>query len=79
MSTKSQQQISISSLLFLLLAFVAAVIVSNQLFRGWQIDLTENNLYTLSDGTERILKNIDEPINLYFYFADQATARGPTP
>jgi ABC-type uncharacterized transport system involved in gliding motility auxiliary subunit len=78
MSTKSQQQISISSLLLLLLAFVAAVIVSNQLFRGWRIDLTENNLYTLSDGTERILENIDEPINLYFYFSDQATAGIPT-
>jgi ABC-type uncharacterized transport system involved in gliding motility auxiliary subunit len=74
MSTRSQQQISVSSLLFLLLAFVAAVIVSNQLFRGWRIDLTENNLYTLSDGTVRILENIEEPINLYFYYSDQATA-----
>jgi ABC-type uncharacterized transport system involved in gliding motility auxiliary subunit len=78
MSTKSQQQISISSLLFLLLAFVAAVIVSNQLFRGWRIDLTENNLYTLSDGTKRILENIDEPVNLYFYYSDQATAGIPS-
>lgn len=78
MSTKSQQQISITSLVLLLLAFIAAVIVSNQLFRGWRIDLTENNLYTLSDGTKQILNNIDEPINLYYYFSDQATAGIPT-
>ena len=78
MSTKSQQQISISSLIFLLFAFVAAVLVSNQLFRGWRIDLTENNLYTLSDGTVRILENIGEPINLYLYFSDQATESIPT-
>ncbi len=78
MSTKSQQRISVSSLLFLALAFIAAVIISNQLLRGWRIDLTQNNLYTLSDGTIRILKNIDEPINLYFYFSDQATASIPT-
>ncbi len=78
MSTKSQQRISVSNLLFLALAFIAAVIISNQLLRGWRIDLTQNNLYTLSDGTIRILKNIDEPINLYFYFSDQATASIPT-
>ncbi len=62
----------------LLLAFVAAVIVSNQLFKGWRIDLTENNLYTLSDGTKRILSNIDEPLNLYFYYSDQATTAIPS-
>ena len=78
MSTRSQQRISVSSLLFLALAFIAAVIISNQLLRGWRIDLTQNNLYTLSDGTTRILENIDEPINLYFYFSDQATASIPT-
>ncbi len=73
MGTQSQRRLSSISLLLLALAFIAAVIVSNQLFRGWRIDLTENNLYTLSDGTKRVLDNIEEPINLYFYFSDQAT------
>ncbi|HET6631017.1 MAG TPA: Gldg family protein [Woeseiaceae bacterium] len=73
MGTQSQRRLSSMSLVLLALAFIAAVIVSNQLFRGWRIDLTENNLYTLSDGTQRILDKIDEPINLYFYFSDQAT------
>ena len=78
MSTKSQQQISISSLAVLALAFIAAVIVSNQLLSGLKIDLTQNNLYTLSDGTVRILENIDDPVNLYFYFSDQSTAGIPS-
>ena len=78
MSTRSQQRLSASSLLLLALAFVAAVIVTNQLFKGWRIDLTDNNLYTLSDGTKRILANIDEPINLYFYYSDQATSGIPS-
>ena len=77
MSTKSQQQISVSSLAILALAFVTAVIISNQLFKGLRIDLTNNNLYTLSDGTIRILENIAEPLNLHFYFSDQATAGIP--
>jgi ABC-type uncharacterized transport system involved in gliding motility auxiliary subunit len=78
MSTKSQQRLSASSLVLLVLAFIAAAIIANQLFKGWRIDLTENRLYTLSDGTKRILSNIDEPINLYFYFSDQATEDLPS-
>lgn len=78
MSTASQRNISTSSLLLLALAFISAIIISNQLFSGWRIDLTENRLYTLSDGTEQILENLDEPINLYFYYSDKASADVPT-
>jgi ABC-type uncharacterized transport system involved in gliding motility auxiliary subunit len=78
MSTRSQKRLGASSLVLLAIAFVVAVIVSNQLFKGLRIDLTENGLYTLSAGTKRILQNIDEPINLYFYFSDQATEAVPS-
>lgn len=78
MSAGTQQRMNASSLVLILVGFVAAVIVSNQLFKGWRIDLTENNLYTLSDGTRQILRNIDEPVNLYFYYSDQATAGIPS-
>ena len=78
MSTRTQQRLGASSLLLLAVAFVAAVIISNQLFKGLRIDLTEDNLYTLSDGTKRILQNIGEPINLYFYYSDQASQGLPS-
>ncbi|HEX7719510.1 MAG TPA: Gldg family protein, partial [Woeseiaceae bacterium] len=78
MSTSAQRRLSSGSLVLLALAFIAAVIISNQLFSGWRIDLTENRLYTLSDGTKRILQNIDEPINLHFYFSDRATESLPS-
>ncbi len=78
MSTSAQRRLSSGSLVLLALAFIAAVIISNQLFSGWRIDLTENRLYTLSDGTKRILENIDEPINLHFYFSDRATESLPS-
>ena len=78
MSTRNQQRVGATSLLLLAVAFVFAVIVSNQLFKGASLDLTENNLYTLSDGTKRIAASIDEPINLYFYFSNQATEGIPT-
>ncbi len=78
MSTRAQKRLGASSLILLLVAFVIAVIVSNQLFRGIRIDLTENRLYTLSEGTRRIVRNIDEPINLYFFFSDQASEGVPS-
>ncbi len=77
MTTSSQRRLSASNLALLAIAFIAAVIISNEVFRGWKIDLTENNLYTLSDGTYRIIDKIDEPINLYFYYSDQATENIP--
>lgn len=78
MSTRSQKRLGASSLLLLAVAFIVAVIVSNQLFKGASVDLTENNLYTLSGGTKRIAESIDEPINLYFYFSNQATEGIPS-
>ena len=78
MSTRTQKRLGASSLVLLLVAFVSAVIVSNQLFKGVRIDLTENRLYTLSDGTKRIVRNIEEPINLYLFFSDQATQGVPS-
>ena len=78
MSIKIQRRLTASSLIMIAIAFIAAIIVSNQLFRGWRIDLTENNLYTLSEGTKKILEDIDEPLNLYFYYSDKATANVAT-
>ncbi len=78
MGTTSQRRLTSTSLLLLALGFVAAVVVSNEIFKGWRIDFTEDNLYTLSDGTKRILDKIDEPINLYFFFSDRATEGIPS-
>ena len=78
MNKQTQRRLNASSLLLVAIAFIAAVIVSNQLFRGWHFDLTENRLYTLSDGTKRILDDIDEPVNLYFYFSDKAAGNVPS-
>jgi len=46
-----------------------AISLNNTLLRGFRLDLTENSLYTLSDGTKQILESIEEPVNLYFFFS----------
>lgn len=36
-----------------------------------RMDVTEDGLYTLSQGTHRILSDIDEPIELHFFVSEQ--------
>ncbi|MCP5365215.1 MAG: Gldg family protein [Hyphomicrobiales bacterium] len=57
--------------------FLCVNIVANTAFRGWQIDLTDSQLYTLSDGTRRTLAALDEPITLRLYFSDNLGQAAP--
>ncbi len=59
------------------LIFIGLIMLSNYALRGLRVDLTENNQYTLAEGTLNIVKNIDEPINLYFYFSGKAGEKAP--
>src|SRR5262245_36883668 len=65
------------ALLLLAVLFIGLIIVINYGLRGVRADLTENRLYTLAPGTRNIVKNIDEPINLYFYFTQEAANQVP--
>jgi ABC-type uncharacterized transport system involved in gliding motility auxiliary subunit len=64
-------------LLVLALAFVAGVSLVNRAFHGVQVDLTENRLYTLSEGTGKILGKIAEPVHMYLFWSDRATTNIP--
>ena len=77
MSTRVRQRIGYSTLALMLLAFIVAVMASNVLLRGWRIDLTKNQLFTLSPGTRNVLQKIDEPINLYLFFSNQESQALP--
>ncbi len=64
-----------NSLFFIVLAavFFAAVFVNNLLFKDFSVDLTEQKVFSLSPGTNNILGELDEPINLYFFFSDTSS------
>jgi gliding motility-associatede transport system auxiliary component len=74
MSTATTNKLGYLTLVLLVLGFVIAAVASSAVLRGVRVDLTANNLYTLSDGTRAVLDGIDEPINLYFFFSNEATA-----
>ena len=65
--------LTLGALGLIALAFVALVALSSVLLRGARVDLTEKNLYTLSDGTLAILGKLDEPIRLKLYYSEHAT------
>jgi ABC-type uncharacterized transport system involved in gliding motility auxiliary subunit len=62
-----------TALVVLAVLFIAVMLLVNVAFRGARLDLTQNHLYTLSDGTKKIIGSIDEPINLYLYYSDKGT------
>ena len=61
----------------LALLLIGLTIIFNTVLAGWQIDLTQHHLYTLSKGTRRILKGIPEPIDLYFFYSRRAADNVP--
>ena len=73
MSSAKRKQFAYGSLAVILFGFIAAVIAGNSLLRGVKLDLTENRLYTLADGTKSLLRNLEEPINLYYFFSSQSS------
>ncbi len=70
--TVQKSMYSTLGLISVAVLLLAVIALSNTMLRGLRLDLTENQLYTLSDGTLAILQKIDEPINLYFFFSKGA-------
>jgi len=64
----------------LILVFVLmflTIVVSSKYLVGVRLDLSESGLYTLSDGTEKILKGLDQPVTLNLYFSEKASSQLP--
>lgn len=73
MKQKIRSAYSAGTLVLLAILFVTLTILSSVFLKGMRFDLTENGLYTLNEGTRNILKNMDEPVNLYLYFSEDAS------
>jgi ABC-type uncharacterized transport system involved in gliding motility auxiliary subunit len=58
--------------LFLL---VSVALIS--VFPRLRIDLTQDNLYTLAEGTRNIVRSLERPVELLFFYSEEATADVP--
>jgi len=57
--------------------FFGVNIVGGRVLDSSRLDLTENNLFTLSDGTRNIVSTLEEPISLRFYLSQKIVTRIP--
>ena len=73
MEQKNRSVYSAGVLALLVILFMTLTMLSSVFLKGMRLDLTENGLYTLSDGTRNILENLDEPVNLYVYFSEDVS------
>jgi len=62
-----------ASLGLLVILFASLSVLSGRLLRGLRVDLSENQLHTLSTGTRHIVEGLQEPVNLYLFFSEEAS------
>lgn len=56
-----------------LLIFVLLNGISANVFKNWRLDLTEQGLYSLSEGTQNILKAMESDVRIDLYFSSAAS------
>ena len=77
MTAKTRKTYGATALVALALLFIGATILITFVFRGARLDLTESKLYSLAPGTEKIVSSLAEPVNLYFFFSQDASEQQP--
>src|SRR5689334_8151291 len=73
--TWSRSTIATTAMILAVILFFAFNIASNIFFRSWRLDLTQNGLFSLSQGTIDTLQSIPEPVTLRFFYSDRLAAK----
>ncbi|HEX6141401.1 MAG TPA: Gldg family protein [Geminicoccaceae bacterium] len=60
-----------------LILLIALNLLAGLTLTSYRLDLTEDRLFTLSDGTRETLQAIEEPLDLRFYYTDRLDEVGP--
>ena len=80
MKAIDKRTLALGGILLAILLFVCVNILAATLVKSVRLDLTADKIFTLSDGTRKVLQAIDEPVTLRFYFSralvDQSSAHG---
>jgi len=60
-----------------LVIIFSAISICQNIGKGLKVDVTDQKLYTLSDGTKSILSKLNQPIKAKLYYAKTAALKGP--
>ena len=69
---------TIGGIVLAVAAFLALNMFANQALTRFRLDLTEQRLFTLSDGTRNTIRAIDEPVTLRLYVSRSLASRLPS-
>jgi len=61
--------VSVGGLVLLLVLFFALNLWAGSATKRVRLDLTQQSLYTLTDGSKRIARSFEEPVRLTFYYS----------
>lgn len=64
--------LSTGSLALAVVLLLAINILAATVLGGWRLDMTQNRLYTLSQGSRAVVQKLDEPITLNLFFSQKA-------
>ena len=69
--------LALGVILLVLVFFFALNLLAGNLFRSARLDLTEDRLFTISDGTLQTLALLEEPVTLRYYRSKELDLLGP--
>ena len=69
---------TIGGIVLAVAAFLAVNMFANQALTRFRLDLTEQRLFTLSEGTRNVIRAIDEPVTLRLYVSRTLASRLPS-
>jgi len=74
----NKKLLSTTGLILAVILFISFIIVINGNLKSARIDLTEDKIYTLSEGSLNILESLKEPITLRFFYTEQVAQELPS-
>lgn len=73
----SARRFAVFAALAFALMFLAGNLLANSWLRSWRLDLTQDQIYSISPGTQTILNELSEPVTLTLYYSRDAGAAVP--
>jgi ABC-type uncharacterized transport system involved in gliding motility auxiliary subunit len=68
---------SSKGLVVIFVAMFVLILASSKMLSGVRWDLTENGLYTLSEGTKKIIGELEKPVSMTLFFSEKASSQLP--
>jgi ABC-type uncharacterized transport system involved in gliding motility auxiliary subunit len=75
--TWDRGRLGIAGLAVAAIFFLALQVFSNETFRNFSLDLTEQKIFTLSEGTREVMADVREPVTLRLFTSDELMEQSP--